>query len=286
MAARERRQERRDVVAPVERQRRELEPDGPALGAFGERRHGVYGQRDVGCPVEEVGRFGRTEPQVGCPDLGQLAARPTSCQQQRRIGPADHDDAELLGGVFDEEPDPGVDVAVVDQVVVVEDQHHVIERIIDPVRDRRSDLIDRRIARSADQTIDIDAERCRIVASGPVERGRDMSPESDRVVVVGVEREPRSRGLATATPVGHEDRLSTAGRRTHQHHGPRGRCVETFSESWSLGERLWWTRDVELRRQHGAVVDCSVVGESVGLIGHGTSGTPTRHAFQGSTDPS
>src|SRR6056297_458993 len=35
VAAGERRDERRDVVTPVERQRCELEPDGPALGAVG-----------------------------------------------------------------------------------------------------------------------------------------------------------------------------------------------------------------------------------------------------------
>ena len=71
------------------------------------------------------GLVGR-EAQVGGADLDELATRPQPRQRQRRVGAAGDHQVQLRGQVLEQERHPVLDVARVDDVVVVEHQHDVV----------------------------------------------------------------------------------------------------------------------------------------------------------------
>ena len=86
--------------------------------------------RAVSCQAHRLvevrrGLVGR-EAQVGGADLDQLAARSQAGQRQRRIGAAGDHQVHLRGQMVEQEGHPVVDVARVDDVVVVEHQHDVV----------------------------------------------------------------------------------------------------------------------------------------------------------------
>ena len=80
-----------DVVAPLHRERRQLQRGDPALGAPLQRGDVACRQVQAHHLVEVGRRLVGREAQVGGADLDQLAARAQAGQRQRRIGPAgDH----------------------------------------------------------------------------------------------------------------------------------------------------------------------------------------------------
>ena len=117
-----------DVVAPLHRERRQLERGDPAFGAPLQRRDVLRRQVQAHHLVEvRRGLVGR-EAQVGGADLDELAARPQPSQRQRRVGAAGDHQVQLRREVLEQEGHPVVDVARVDDVVVVEHQHDVVRR--------------------------------------------------------------------------------------------------------------------------------------------------------------
>ena len=117
-----------DVVSPLHRERRQLERGDPAFGAPLQRRHVPRRQLQAHHLVEvRRGLVGR-EAQVGGADLDQLAARSQPGQRQRRIGAAGDHQVQPRRQVVEQERHPLVDVARVDDVVVVEHQHDVARR--------------------------------------------------------------------------------------------------------------------------------------------------------------
>ncbi len=86
-----------------------------------------------------------------------------------------------------------MDVVVVDHVIVLEDQDQIVERAADLVQYGDRDLLDPLITPPGDQTADVDARRRRVAGERAIERSGNVAPEADRVVVVGVERQPRHR---------------------------------------------------------------------------------------------
>ena len=69
-----------------------------------------------------------SEAQIGGADLDQLAARSQAGQRQRRVGAGGDHQVDLRRQVLQQERHPAVDVARVDQVVVVEHQHDVVRQ--------------------------------------------------------------------------------------------------------------------------------------------------------------
>ena len=122
----EARDEAGDVVSTLHRERRELERGDPAFGAPLERRDIPRGQVQVHHLVEVCGGLVRREAQIGRADLDQFAARPQASQRQRRIGAGGDHQVDPRREVLQEERHAALDVAGVDQVVVVEHQHDVV----------------------------------------------------------------------------------------------------------------------------------------------------------------
>ena len=180
------------VVASLHRQRRQLQCGDPPFGASLQRRH-VRGRQLQAHHLVEVRRsLVRREPQVGSADLDQLAACPQPGQRQRRVSTAGDHQVQPRRQVVEQERHRVLDLAGVDQVVVVEHQHDVAAGRAEVVEQRREHHLDRwRLRRGQQlQLVRADPGRHR------PQRGDHVAPEGHRVVVAGVERQPRSRPLA------------------------------------------------------------------------------------------
>src|SRR5262245_5439715 len=86
-------------------------------------------------------------------------------------------------------------------------------------------------------------------AAGAVECNHDVPPEPHRVVVLGVQRQPRDWPPRAPHPVGEQGGLAEAGRRAHQDHIPGEPGVEFLDQSWSVEVFADALRDVELGRE-------------------------------------
>ena len=143
--------------------------------------------------VEVRGGLVGREAQVGGADLDELAARAQAGQRQRRIGAAGDHQVQLRREMVEQEGHPVVDVAGVDDVVVVEHQHDIVRDGAELVEQRGEDRFDRRRLRRLQER-----ERARADAAAPPSAARRSgSVQKDAAMVVAlVEREPR-RGPST-----------------------------------------------------------------------------------------
>ena len=141
---REARDEAGDIVAPLHRQRRQLEGGDPAFGAPLQRGDVPRGEIQPHHLVEVRGGLVRREAQIGGADLDELAPRPQAGQRQRRIGAGGDHQVDLWGQVLQQERHPVIDVVRVDHVVVVEHQHDVVRHRAELVEQRGEDRLDRR----------------------------------------------------------------------------------------------------------------------------------------------
>ena len=85
----------------------------------------------------------RREPQVGGTDLDQLATRSQPGQRQRRVSSAGDHQVQPRRQVVEQERHRVLDLAGVDQVVVVEHQHDVAAGRAEVVEQRREHHLDR-----------------------------------------------------------------------------------------------------------------------------------------------
>ena len=76
--------------------------------------------------TQQDGRFLSGEAQVGGAQLGQLAAGPQPRQRQRRVSPAGHHHPQARRQVLQQERHRLVHRPGIDQVVVIQDQQHLI----------------------------------------------------------------------------------------------------------------------------------------------------------------
>ena len=109
-----------------------------------------------------------------------------------------------------------------DQVVVVQDQHHLVGSSGQLVDQRRHQPLERRRCRRAEQRGDPLGDP----RPHPLQRGDHMPPEPRRVVVGFVQRQPPNRPPAAPGPVGQQGCLSKARRGADQGKGPRQSLAE------------------------------------------------------------
>ena len=189
----EARDEAGDVVAALHRERRQLDRGDPPLGAPLQRGDVLRRQVEPHHLVEVRRRLVGREAQIGGADLDELAAPAQPRQRQRRVGAAGEHQVDLRGQVLQQEGHPVLDLARLDDVVVVEHQHDVVRDGVEVVEQGGEDRLDRRRLGRLQ-------ERERVVADpgrGRLERGDDVRPEHRRIVVALVERQPR-RGASIA----------------------------------------------------------------------------------------
>ena len=134
VVAGEARDEGARVGVVVERQLREPEPRGPALGALPERFDVVRLQLERG---EKIVRLRRSEGQVGGPDLLHSTCDPQALEPDRRVAAGCHHEPQLLGRVLDEPLDVGPNLTRPDVMEVVERDAQGSVELRERVADRR-----------------------------------------------------------------------------------------------------------------------------------------------------
>jgi hypothetical protein len=134
VAAGEPRHEGADVVLAPQRQGGQLQPHDPSFGPVAQCGHGRLGQFGPDRrPQQGRGLLGG-EAQVGLAQLGQLAAGPQPGQRQGWVGAAGHHQPELRRDTLQQDSQAVVDRWLLDQVVVVQDQHDLpwpLDQLVD-----------------------------------------------------------------------------------------------------------------------------------------------------------
>ena len=213
VVAGQRADERGAVAAAPEGERGELEPGGPALRPLLQPVHVGRFEAELERAVEQLVGLGVGELQLLHADLHELAGRPETCERQRRVGAAGDRDPQRPRQVAHEVRDRGVQELVTEQVIVVEHEH-----------DRRlqqRQLVDQPRQHDFDHARTGVGQRGQHRASearhhGP-DRGDDVAPEADRVVVAGVERDPGERRLRMrGVPLREQHGLAPTGRRAYE----------------------------------------------------------------------
>jgi hypothetical protein len=269
--------EARGVRAALERECRQLQRGDPALGA-------PLQGGDVGvCEVEadhvvQVRRhLGQREPEVGRPDLDEVAAGPQPGQRQSGIrAGADHQ-VHVGRQVLDEEGDIAGDGRAVGQVVVVE--HHVdaTREGLELVDEHRQDLLHRRVRALQERAqAGADARRCR------VDGGGDIGPEGAGLLLGLLQRHPRdgaARGRGGVGPGGQHCRLAEPGRPGDEREtGPVP--AESIDQARARDQPASYRRDEDLgpdqRARHVSSPPASAAGR-LDSSGYGWPGRVTRY---------
>ncbi len=115
-------QEARRLGVPVQRERRQAQSCGPALGARPQRVDVCVGEGEVEPPAQ-LGGLAAVEREVGDAQLRERAAYAQPLDRQRRVGAAGEHEAQLLGGVAHEEVDRRGRLGARQLVHLVEHEH-------------------------------------------------------------------------------------------------------------------------------------------------------------------
>ena len=204
----ERRHQRVLVRLAGQRQRGQVDPGRPALGARDEQVDVGVVEAELEAAVEErPGLLGGEAQRVG-PQLEQLPVRPQRAERQGRVGPGREHELERRRHVVDEPRDALPRRRAGEPVEVVEHQRQLglLGELVDEPRQQHLD--DRRRGGGRGQRL------VREARAGAAQRLDDVRPQHDRVVVALVERDPRHRPplRLLLAPGREQDRLAEARR--------------------------------------------------------------------------
>ena len=234
VVARELRDEPSRVLAAAQRQRREVQPRGPALGSLLQDLHVGGPETAPHDTADEVGRLRIGETQVAARELGELATRAHPRDGHRRLRAARDDHAQVRRQPVDEQRQRRVQVGMGQQVQVVDDEHGRLLACRDVVEQRGHD-----VRAQPDRAHPQVRERL-VPDAGPdlAQRGDDVDPEADGIVVGVVQGQPghRARPLAGEGPRGEQRRLARARGRGHERHRPGDRVAQAREQRRSLEE--------------------------------------------------
>ena len=236
---RERADERSPVLAPAQRQRGELQPGRPALGPLPQQPDVRGGKLERQRSVQQRSRRDVVEAQFLRAHLDALVGG----ERQRRIGTTREHQLQRGRQVREQERDRRVHDLVADQVVVVEHQHDRLRQLRQLVdQPRQHDL--------GDAGAGVGEHRQRRAAEpgrDRPQRGDHVAPESDRIVVGGIERDPRERPPLDRVPLGEQHRLPPARRCAHQRQPAVGAAREPRDQLAPGHEPGANARNVQLR---------------------------------------
>ena len=173
------------------RQRGQLQPGRPPLGARLERGHECGLQPQPHHLVEELLRFVGGEPEVRGPHLHELATRTQPRQRERRVGPSRHRQRDLWRQVVQQEGHRLMDGGSLDHVEVVERHHRGTGEDVEIIDQTDQDGIRRSGASGLQQGQRVDTG----LGFGGLDRGHEMGQKPSEVGVARVESQPRHPAL-------------------------------------------------------------------------------------------
>ena len=235
----------------ADRQRRQLQPGRPPLGARLQCRHDRGLQRQPHHLAEERRRLVDGEAEVHRPDLHQLTAGAPAGERERRIGPGGHGQGHLRGQVLHQERHRVVHLGRVDDVVVVEGQDRGAGEDVEIVDQAAQHGLCRRGAAALHQR-----ERLRPRSGlGRPDRGHEVRQEAPEVGVAGIERQPRDPALlrpGLRQPLHQGGGLAEPGRRRDEDQArPSSVGAEQLREARARHQPATRRGQVQLGAQHG-----------------------------------
>ena len=245
-----------------------LQPDacedercGPPFRTFDQQIDLLVAELDLAVTHEQRVRLLRGEGEVARAQLGELPRCPQPCKPDRGVDPCADDHAHVLGHVAEGVIDRRQAVPFGYGVEVIEHEDHrravaaeCAQQLVDRMLDRGSWDIESTQRRSAE------------ARANPIDRRRDVSPHPAGVVVAGVERNPRQRGILGRTPHPDGRRLPVAHGRRHERqrgvgveHGQDARASDVAAaHTWCRELRLDEWRRVPRRRRARSAASVSL----------------------------
>ena len=206
----------------------------------------MLGQQRAEPAAEELHRLSGAEPQVFGPQLGQVPAYPQAAERQRRIGPGNEHQVQLRRAPVQQRGDRRVHLGAGDEMVVVQhqDQRSLGRR---QLVDERGEHVAQHVGAGRVQPPQRDGarRRARLVRSE-----QQIPPETLRVVVAAVERNPARGDIVPGQPVGHDRALAPPGRRHDQGQRQRPPLAQQIIQPLALHGLLPEARPEQLGRDH------------------------------------
>jgi hypothetical protein len=272
VAAGGRRHEPGRVRLAAQRQPGKLQARHPPLGPRGQRRHRRLGQVAPDRAAQQRRRLLGGEAQVALAHLGQPPAGAQPGQRQRRVGAAGHHQLQARWQVLEQELERAVHLVGLDQVVVVQDQHHPVRLGGQLVDQGAHQALERRRRRRPEQRGDLPGH----ARTHPVQGGDHVPPEPRRVVVALVQRQPADRSPTLPCPVAQQGRLAEPGGRAHQHQLPGRRRLQSVQQAPAGHEPRLQARQMQLGG-HQPIPDDTLAGRGAcGGFRHGALLDPSR----------
>jgi hypothetical protein len=256
------------------RQRGQLQPGHPSLGACLERGHRRGVQLQSHHVVEEALRLVGREPEVRGPHLYQLATGAKPGQRERRVGPSGHGQRDLGRQVVHEEGHCLVDGSRVDDVVVVQRHHHRTGEDVEIVDEADQGRFHRQVSVGLQLGEGVDTS----LGFGGLYSGDEVGEEAPGVGVSRVERQPRHSALrhrGRRQPLGQEGGLAEPRRCRDQDQARSSPAVhaQPFGEAEALHHSTTGHWPVQFGAQHGHPVSVgppSVSEAVVSVSAHAT----------------
>jgi hypothetical protein len=237
------------VRAVPERQRGQVHRRRPALRALDQPRHPVIRQAHAGGGQQRT-CFGVAQRQLRRAQLRKPPVRPPAGQRPRGIRPRREGELAAHRQPLAEIADHGVTAGLGHQVNVVEHQHERLVGLGARIDERRQhDVLERRLGdeeSSADRVLEIQDR---------IERGEHARDERDRVVVGGIEGNPRKEPLVALAPERQQRGLAIAGGRRDEHDRRMGRGHQAVEERGAIDDARSQRRGGQLGRDDATALD-------------------------------
>ena len=221
-----------NVVTTLHRKCRQLERSDPALRALVQRSDVRGSEVEAHGSVEVTRGLLRGETQIGRPHLDQIATCSQPCKGNGRVRPTSDQHIQVRRRVVDQELDRVMDLAALDEVVVVKDEHDIVSKPSHFVEKRCQQDRDRRRLRRGKQ-----GHRALADSGCHGAEGRDhIGPEAARLVVAPIERQPGRKGRipragTLAQPLSQQGCLAESSRCRNKDQLGRDSPVETLRKA-------------------------------------------------------
>ena len=123
LAAGQRLEERRAILALLQGEGRQVQAGDPALGPAHQPPHLLFRERRGEHLAEILARLDLLEAEIVRADLGQLSAHPPPRKRQVRVHPAGEDQMHVSGQMLQEEAHALVNGRVFDHLIIIQNEH-------------------------------------------------------------------------------------------------------------------------------------------------------------------
>ena len=222
----------------------------------------MLGERQLQ-PLAQLGGLLAVERELGDAQLGERAAGAQTLGRQRRIGAAGQHEAQLLGGVADEEVDRGGCRGAGELVNLIEHQHERRAQLGEAVDQQREEALGAG-SRRRDEAIERAAG---LERSRAAQCAQEVLEQPIGVIVLAVERQPAGGAgqRARRDPRGEQHGLAGAGRRGEQH-----------DASSTPSSRVSYRRPRSIRWREGGGINSLVATVGIGAVRLGWEGYAAR----------